>query len=186
MTAAATAEKKARKARTDQIGPIRQSLQDSFYRAISTGDFVGFETKVSELGAKDQERTLAAYDEIVGPFARMQAPGPILELLVRVSAKLAPRPKIDSILNVNKRHTFLSVPKVEGLEDVSALKLNVVDSTNANALAAILAKGRKILVLEILTEAELASLVASVAVKVPPGPVPGQAPAAASAVARAA
>lgn len=182
-----TEAKKARKPKVDMIGPIRTELSAAYGKATMTGNFSEFVAACEKHGKTDPDRTRAVFAELTSA-ARSYAPPQIAAILDGIEKTLKPVPKVDGILRVGKtRHTgFLTVPLVEGLEDVGALRMHVCSPTDPHAIAAILGKGRKILVFEALTEAEFNALIASQANVVAPGPVPGQAPAQASAVARAA
>lgn len=183
--ATATVPAKTRKPRTDIVGPMRAEMQIALGKAMMTANYAELETTIDGLIKRDVDRTRDVYDELVKPLRAFSPPN-VIAIFDRIESKLAPQAKIDGIIRVTNRRSFFAVPKADGLEDVGALRVNVFAPTDAAQLAGILSKGKKVIVLEVLTEAEYNAQLAAIAQKIPPGPVPGQTPALASAVARAA
>lgn len=149
-----------KKTRQDILGPIKSALQNGLFLALTTGDFAAFEELVTGHAMKEPVPTRKAFAEVVEPIrgaTKAAGKDDATACFDRLGAALAPKPKIEGLLRLNKRHTFISTPDVGAFKGAGALKMTVILATSPDT--------KDMIVLEPVSEEDYQAAIAAVAVK---------------------
>lgn len=149
---------KPRKERASVLAPMKVELQKALFDSLMAQNPAQLEITIKALLERDNARAKTAWDEVIEPLRAQNSMTPAFRAVIESLAPLIePTVRIPNVTRVGRRRTMLVIPNEPGLEDVGAVKLSTIQN----------AGGKRLIVLEPLTEAEYSAMCQGIAQQVP-------------------